>query len=124
VQIGRKDAFGWLSGVFLALAALWLAYALCSCRHRPVLLPQPIIRYVCEDGWTLAGKTCYIHVQAKDAKKVNMATGAAGDVTIFSAACADAEEPGMVVCKKPATVGHAPPAVRHIAPGQVPSAMM
>jgi hypothetical protein len=115
MQIGRKDAFGWLSGALLAIAALWLAYALCSCRHRPVLLPQPIIRYGCEADWTLAGKTCYIHLSTADAKWVNMATGAAGDVSIFSAACVGAE-PGMVVCKKPATV-------QHIAPGQVPQAM-
>ena len=106
MQIGRKDVFGWLSGVFLALAALWLAYALCSCRHRPaVRLPQPIIRYICEAGWTLTGETCYIHLQAADAKKVSVAIGSAGDVSIFSATCA-AEEPGMVVCKKPATVNH------------------
>ena len=117
MQIGRKDAFGWLSGVLLALAALWLAYALCSCRHRPVLLPQPIIRYGCEDDWTLAGKTCYIHIQAADAKKVNMAIGSAGDVGVLSAVCAGAEDhPGMVVCEKPATV-------QYIAPGQVPQAM-
>jgi hypothetical protein len=80
-----------------------------------VLLPQPIIRYVCEDGWTLAGKTCYIHLSAADAKKVNMAIGSAGDVGALSAVCAGAEA-GMVVCEKPATV-------QYIAPGQVPQAM-
>jgi hypothetical protein len=101
----------------VALLAFVLILGSCSCAVRkPVLLPQPIIRYGCEDGWTLAGKTCYIHLSAADAKKVNMSTGAAGDVSIFSAACADAEEPGMVVCNKPATV-------QHIAPGQIPQAM-
>ena len=115
MQIGRKDGLGWLTGVLLAFAALWMAYALCSCRHRPVLLRKPIIRYRCEDGWTLTGKICYVHVSAADVKKLNLATGAAGDVSIFSAACVGAE-PGMVVCKKPATV-------QHIAPGQVPQAM-
>jgi hypothetical protein len=32
---------GWLAGVLLAVAALWLAYALCSCRHRPVYRIAP-----------------------------------------------------------------------------------
>ena len=100
--------------VALLVFVLFLGGYSCAVR-RPVLLPQPIIRYVCEAGWTLTGETCYIHLQAVDAKKVNMAIGSAGDVSIFSATCA-AEEPGMVVCNKPATVNH-------IAPGQVPQAM-
>ena len=100
----------------VALLVLILLLGGYSCvARRPVPLPQPIIRYGCENGWALAGKTCYIHLSSADAKKVSVAIGSAGDVSIFSAACA-AEEPGIVVCKKPATV-------QHIAPGKIPQAM-